>query len=80
MDKLTEPRVRRVIAPILEGGEWSGSVSADDLEYVVDLGFVVAQRREAARITNEIYREVISQVLTSIIEKNREPSSDSWWR
>ena len=63
-DKLTEPRVRRVIETIVVGGEWSGSVSADDLEYVVDLGYVVAQRREAARITNEIYREVISQVLT----------------
>jgi len=70
VDKLKEPRVRRVIAPILEGGEWSQSASDDDRQYVSDLGLIVEQRPNGARIANEIYREIIPQTLTSMMERD----------
>ncbi|MCL2777780.1 MAG: ATP-binding protein, partial [Polyangiaceae bacterium] len=70
VDKLKEPRVRRVIAPMLEGGEWSTSASDEDRLYVVDLGLIVEQRPNGARIANEIYREIIPRTLTSMMERD----------
>ena len=59
-DKLREPRVRRVIEPLLSG-EVTGDAGPDDVEYVRDLGLVA--RRGARRIANPIYREVIPREL-----------------
>ncbi|MCL2779573.1 MAG: ATP-binding protein, partial [Polyangiaceae bacterium] len=70
VDKLKEPRVRRVIAPILAGGEWSTSASDEDRLYVVDLGLIVEQRPKGARIANEIYREIVPRTLTSMMERD----------
>jgi len=55
-DKLREERVRRVIEPVLSGGA-ADNVSADDVEYVRDLGLLSPSG--ARRIRNPIYREVI---------------------
>ena len=68
VDKLKEPRVRRVIAPILEGGEWSDSASDEDRQYVIDLGLITVRRPDGARIANDIYREIIPRALTSMIQ------------
>ncbi|MCL2779848.1 MAG: ATP-binding protein, partial [Polyangiaceae bacterium] len=68
VDKLKEPRVRRVIAPILEGGEWSQSASTEDRQYVVDLGLITVERSSGVRIANEIYREIIPRTLTSMLQ------------
>ncbi|MCL2726277.1 MAG: ATP-binding protein [Polyangiaceae bacterium] len=70
VDKLRESRVRRVIEPMLKGGAWDQSVSVEDRRYVADLGLIVEQRPEGARIANEIYREVIPREITSIVESN----------
>ena len=59
-DKLSEPRVRRVIEPLLSGGD--GSYSYRDLEYVRDLGLVAPD--PPLRFTNPIYGEVVPQELT----------------
>ena len=40
VDKLKEPRVRRVIQPMLEGSDLEQTVPLDDIQYVVDLGLV----------------------------------------
>ena len=42
VDKLREPRVRRVIEPMLEGSDLEQTVPEDDIQYVVDLGLVIA--------------------------------------
>ena len=63
-DKLREPRVRRVIEPLLSGDE--GAHSAFDVEYVRDLGLVAPQ--PPLRIANPIYSEVLPRVLTSVLE------------
>ena len=70
VDKLMEDRVHRVIEPILKGEDLDRTVSVDDLQYVVDLGLVLAPRGEVLRIANDIYREVIPRELTSIMEAN----------
>ncbi len=60
-DKLKEERVRRVVEPLLSGGE-ARSMPSDDLTYVRDLGLISAD--DPARIANPIYREVIPRELT----------------
>ena len=60
-DKLSEERVRRVVEPVLSGGDRFGAASPDDVEYVRDLGLLA--RSGTARIANPIYREVIPREL-----------------
>lgn len=65
-DKLSEPRVHRVIAAILASEEdptvVAEEIPTDDLEYVYDLGLIAV--RPMVRISNRIYREVIPRELT----------------
>ncbi len=77
-DKLKEPRVRRVVEPILRGDELDEDATRDDMQYVVDLGLV---RRGAAgpQIANPIYREVIPRELTLITQMNLEAQQQSAW-
>ncbi len=61
-DKLSEERVRRVMGPVLSGGQANPEIRPDDLQYVRDLGLVA--RDDPIRIANPIYREVIPRDLT----------------
>ncbi len=61
-DKLGEPRVRRVIEPLLSGVLAPDRIPDDDLQYVRDLGLIAADR--PVRVANPIYREVIPRTLT----------------
>src|SRR5262249_22733498 len=61
--RLREPRVRRIIEPMLTGGRAADDMLDDDLAYVVGLGLVTL-RRGFAEIANPIYREVIPRALT----------------
>ncbi len=60
-DKLGEERVRRVIEPLLSGGD-RRTATARDLEYVRDLGLIA--RDDPLRIANPIYAEVVPRELT----------------
>jgi len=65
--KLAEPRVRRVIGPLLAGElPEPDTVFDDDVSYVVDLGLV---KSRPLRVANEIYREVIARVLSSPVQE-----------
>lgn len=66
IDKLSEPRVKRVIEPILANNEEAEEVliPSDDIQYVVDLGLVKRERGKTLRISNGIYREIIPRELT----------------
>jgi hypothetical protein len=66
--RLAEPRVRRVVEPLIAGDLIQLDPYDDDLAYLRDLG-LVAQGREA-RIANPIYREVIVRVLGASAEAN----------
>ncbi|MQY25625.1 ATP-binding protein [Nocardia aurantia] len=67
VDKLSEPRVRRVMEPLI-----AGSVPAvdptfdDDVAYVRELGLIANDK--TIRVANPIYKEVIVRVLGSGIE------------
>ncbi len=67
IDKLKEPRVKRVIEPILANSEEvdEGAMSDEDILYVKDMGLVVKERGKPIRISNAIYREIIPRELTA---------------
>ena len=67
--RLEEPRVRRVLDPVLAGGLLPFSDIDADLHYVVGLGLLrkVAGRWEVA---NPIYREVIPRALTAAAQES----------
>jgi len=78
VDKLQEPRVQRVISPMLEGANLDESVRQDDIQYVIDLGLV---RRDARglQIANPIYREVIPRELSFIVQLDFESTYRPAW-
>ena len=62
--KLEEERVRRVVEPLLSGGEVRHQ--ARDLEYVRDLGLLAPD--SPPRIANPIYREVVPRELGYVLQ------------
>ena len=64
--KLEEARVRRVVEPILSGGEARHQVR--DLEYLRDLGLI--DGREPPRMANPIYAEVVPRELGYILQSS----------
>ena len=60
-DKLQEDRVRRVVEPLLSGGD-EHTFSVRDIEYVRDLGLIA--RDGPLRLANPIYAEVVPRELT----------------
>ena len=74
-DKLREPRVRRVIEPLLGGG---GAEYGDrDREYVRDLGLVAPD--PPLRFANPIYGEVVPRELTWVLLDEIEPQETAWY-
>lgn len=67
IDKLKEPRVKRVIEPILANEEEPDEkkMSDEDIMYVKDMGLVNKERGKPLRISNAIYREIIPRELTA---------------
>ena len=63
-DKLREPRVRRVVEPLLGGGD--AHFQPRDVEYLRDLGLVAPDL--PLRIANPIYTEVVPRELTWVLE------------
>jgi hypothetical protein len=63
--RLREPRVRRIIDPMLAGERVTGDSFDDDFAYVLGLGLIRA-RAGHFEIANPIYREVIPRALTYI--------------
>ena len=63
IDKLQEPRVKRVIEPILANSEEAseGLIPSDDIQYVEDMGLIKRERGKNIRIANGIYREICRQ-------------------
>ena len=66
IDKLLEPRVRRVIEPILANDDEvdEALIPTDDIQYVEDMGLIKRERGKPRRIANGIYREIIPRELT----------------
>ena len=73
-DKLREPRVRRVIEPLLSGGD--AEYGDRDREYVRDLGLVAPD--PPLRFANPVYGEVVPRELTWVLQ-DRIPQPAAWY-
>ena len=71
--RLREPRVRRVIEPLLSGGD--AKYTPRDFEYVRDLGHVAPDA--PLRIANPVYAELLPRELTWVLE--HEMSQQTAW-
>jgi hypothetical protein len=60
--RLREPRVRRILEPMLTGTRLPADLLDDDVSYLLGLGLVRMERGEL-QIANPIYREVIPRAL-----------------
>lgn len=78
IDRLREPRVRRVIEPLLAGDLVVGDRIDDDVAYVEDLGLIERHGGGHIRIANPIYHEVIPRALAAITQLTI-PYSTSWY-
>jgi hypothetical protein len=65
MARLQEPRVRRILDPMLAGEQTAGDALDDDFAYVLGMGLVRAQEGRF-EIANPVYREVVPRALTYI--------------
>jgi len=77
-DKLREPRVQRVIEPMLQGIDLPPNVPDDDRQYCIDLG-LIARRDRQLQIANRIYREVLPRELTSIVQDSLQGRAEQPW-
>ncbi|HZM80973.1 MAG TPA: ATP-binding protein [Candidatus Limnocylindrales bacterium] len=67
--RLHQPRVRRILEPLIAGDVQEPETTFDDdLAYVRDLGLIAQDR--PIRVANPIYREVILRVLGSATEES----------
>lgn len=78
VDKLHDPRVRRVIEPILAGALLGPDVMNDDFVYVRDLGLITTE--PAVRIANPIYQEIIPRTLTYVLQRTIDESAEWYTR
>ena len=79
--KLQEPRVKRVIEPILANSEEAddGLVPNDDVLYVCDMGLITVEKGRPIRISNGIYREIIPRELTWSTQQTL-PQQPQWYQ
>ncbi|MDR1732918.1 MAG: ATP-binding protein [Synergistaceae bacterium] len=81
VNSFNEPRVSRVLSPILAGKNWSAMEEKplpEDLRYVTDLGLV---RNEDGNyvVANGIYREVLPRELSYLMEAGLTSSPTRDW-
>ena len=76
-DKLCEPRVRRIIEPMLAGTAL-GEVPIDDRDYLVDLGLLRRDGAGGLVVANPIYREVLPRMLASGPQDSLPQISPTW--
>ena len=67
MEKLEEPRVRRIVEPVMLGGMLSPEVTEDDVSYCLDLGLL---KKTAGVLSpaNPIYSETIGRYMTRMTQ------------
>ena len=76
-DKLREPRVRRVIEPMLAGTAM-GEVPEDTIQYLIDLGLCRMAPGHQLTIANPIYREVLPRALAFTTQASLPQITPTW--
>ncbi len=77
IDRLSEPRVEQIIAPILAGELVLGDRLRDDVAYVLDLG-LVDRSSGHLEIANPIYHDVIPRALATATQYSI-PHRTEWY-
>ena len=65
MERLKEPRVRRVVEPVILGKERGTPVNDDDYRYVLDLGLLRENEDHALVPGNPMYAEIMLRYLSN---------------
>jgi hypothetical protein len=68
LERLKEPRVINVMDGVFSGSPSAVPYKNDDRQYCIDLGLVTEQENGALRPSNQIYKEVMSRVITDEIQ------------
>ncbi|MFM7201007.1 MAG: hypothetical protein ACKO6N_09475 [Myxococcota bacterium] len=76
-ERLREPRVKRIMVPMLSG-EMLSDVPDDDIRFVQDLGLMENRLGEGLVVANPIYAQIIPRVLTNVLELNLGPFHPTW--
>ena len=69
MERMKEPRVRRVVEPVMLGGTVNRDELNDDLSYVLDLGLLVSEK-DVLVPANPMYAEIIGRYLSWGTQQN----------
>ena len=64
MERMKEPRVRRIVEPVMLGDDRPVSRNSDDYQYALDLGLVKEDSRRRLVPANPMYAETIARYLT----------------
>lgn len=78
-ERLREPRVRRILEPML-AGRALGDVPEDDLRFAQDLGLVRVAPAGGLEMANPLYREVVPRVLANTVFASLPPQTGTWLR
>ena len=65
MERLKEPRVRRVVEPVILGKERGAPTNDDDYRYVLDLGILRENEKHVLVPGNPMYAEIILRYLSN---------------
>ena len=76
-DKLTEPRVEKIIQSILIGEQTENTNINEDQQYLIDLG-LIRLGKQGLEIANPIYREIIPRELT-VYRQNMLGQDPQWY-
>jgi hypothetical protein len=79
LERLKEPRIRRVLEPIILGDDyWDDDVIDDDIKYAIELG-LIKQEGDQAFPANPIYGEVIIRTLTGRLQEKIPKNLNNCW-
>ena len=79
LERLREPRVRRVVEPVIFGGERTVSSNSEDWRFVVDLG-LLREEKGSLVPANRMYAEIIGRYLSRDAQESMETSiPDTPW-
>jgi hypothetical protein len=82
MERLKEPRVSRVIVPVIIGApSFPQGVSQDDIRYAIDLGLLKpgSAAGERYKPSNPIYQEIIARAMTCDLQEEMPDDLPNKW-
>jgi len=76
-ERLREPRVQRIIEPMLVGSVL-GALPDDDRRFILDLGLLAIAPGGSLEVANPIYKEIIPRLLADAVQYSIGPLQPTW--